>query len=59
VIREGKVLEANSDDDKVRGVQRFNEMLSKNSNVTATILSTVGVKEFDGMALAVVNRTTN
>jgi predicted O-methyltransferase YrrM len=56
VIRNGKVLEKNNTDEKVQGVQRLNEMLSRNKNVTATILQTVGVKEFDGMAIAVVNR---
>lgn len=55
VIREGKVLDANSDDDRVQGVRRFNQLLSENKNVTATILPTVGVKEFDGIAIAVVN----
>lgn len=56
VIREGKVLDNNSTDEKVQGVQRFNIMLSENKNVTATILHSVGVKEYDGMAIAVVNR---
>jgi predicted O-methyltransferase YrrM len=56
VIRDGKVLDKNSTDESVRGVQRLNEMLSKNKNVTATILQTVGVKDFDGMVIAVVNR---
>jgi predicted O-methyltransferase YrrM len=54
VIRNGKVLDADSTDEMVQGVQRFNKLLSKTSNVTATILHTVGVKEYDGMALAVV-----
>jgi predicted O-methyltransferase YrrM len=54
VIREGKVLDENSTDDRVIGVQRFNKMLASNKNVTATILQTVGVKEYDGMAIAVV-----
>lgn len=54
VIREGKVLDANSDDERVQGVRRFNQLLSETTNVTATILPTVGVKEFDGMAIAVV-----
>ncbi|MBK9542087.1 MAG: O-methyltransferase [Bacteroidetes bacterium] len=54
VIREGKVLDAKSDDDKVQGVQRFNQMLSKNTAVHATIIQTVGSKEHDGMAVAVV-----
>lgn len=56
VIRDGKVLDMNSTDEKVLGVQRLNEMLGQNKQVTATILQTVGVKEFDGMAIAVVNR---
>ena len=55
VIREGKVLDDNSSDEKVKGVQRLNKMLSENVKVTATILQTVGVKEYDGMAIAVVN----
>ena len=54
VIREGKVLDENSTDDRVKGVQRFNKMLASNKSVTATILQTVGAKEYDGMAIAVV-----
>ncbi|MDW9380415.1 O-methyltransferase [Chryseobacterium sp. JV558] len=57
VIREGKVLDDNSQDEKVQGVQRLNKLLSNNENITATILQTVGVKEHDGMAIAVVNQT--
>jgi len=56
VIREGKVLDDNSPDERVQGVQRLNEMLGSNKKVTATILQNVGVKEHDGMAIAVVNR---
>jgi predicted O-methyltransferase YrrM len=56
VIREGKVLDNKSTDEKVQGVQRLNQMLSESKKVTATILQTVGVKEYDGMAIAVVNR---
>jgi caffeoyl-CoA O-methyltransferase len=55
VIRDGKVLDPNCADPMVKGAQRFNEMLSTNTSVTATILQTVGTKEHDGMALAVVN----
>lgn len=55
VIRNGKVLDENSDDERVRGVQRLNRLLSGYSGITATILQTVGVKEYDGMAIAVVN----
>lgn len=56
VVREGKILDENSQDEKVRGVQRLNESLKENKNVTATIMQTVGSKEHDGMVIAVVNR---
>jgi predicted O-methyltransferase YrrM len=56
VIREGKVLDENSSDDRVAGVRRLNQMLSENTKVTATILQTVGAKEYDGMAIAFVNK---
>ncbi|MFP3834043.1 O-methyltransferase [Chryseobacterium sp. SIMBA_028] len=55
VIREGKVLDENTHDEKVKGVQRFNKMLANNPKVTATIMQTVGAKEYDGMAIAIVN----
>ncbi|HEY2582497.1 MAG TPA: O-methyltransferase [Mucilaginibacter sp.] len=55
VIREGKVLDKNTDDDKVQGVQKLNKILSENKQVTATIIQTVGTKEHDGMAIIVVN----
>ena len=55
VIREGKVLDDNSDDDKVRGVQKLNKILAESKKVTATIIQTVGTKEHDGMAIVIVN----
>lgn len=42
-------------DEKANGVRRFNEMLGKRTDVTATILQMVGAKEHDGMAIIVVN----
>lgn len=54
VIREGKVLDDNCDDERVSGVQRFNKALANNEQVTATIIQTVGTKEHDGMAIVVV-----
>jgi len=55
VIREGKVLDPTSPDEMVKGVQRFNDVLAKTKSVTATIIQTVGTKEHDGMAIAIVN----
>ncbi|MFN8165580.1 MAG: O-methyltransferase [Bacteroidia bacterium] len=54
VIRAGKVLDDNSNDEKVIGVKRLNESLKNDSRVTATIVQNVGSKEHDGMVIAVV-----
>jgi caffeoyl-CoA O-methyltransferase len=54
VIREGKVLNPSSDDPAVRGVRRLNQALAVEPRVRATILANIGIKKYDGMALAVV-----
>jgi caffeoyl-CoA O-methyltransferase len=54
VIREGKVLLMESPDEMVTGVKRFNEFISTCAEVSATIFQTVGAKEHDGMAIAIV-----
>jgi len=54
VIRDGKVLDPNHNDPMVQGAQRFNKALAANKQVTATILQNIGVKEYDGMAIAIV-----
>jgi predicted O-methyltransferase YrrM len=54
VVREGKVVDANLDDDAVRGMRRFMDALSRDSRVTATVIQTVGSKGYDGFALAFV-----
>jgi caffeoyl-CoA O-methyltransferase len=55
VIRDGKVLDQSHEDPMVKGVQRFNKALAANRKVSATILQTIGVKEYDGMAIAIVD----
>ena len=55
VIREGKVLDENTDDEKVAGVQRLNHLLATDTRTYATIITTIGTKYYDGMAIAVVN----
>jgi caffeoyl-CoA O-methyltransferase len=54
VIRDGKVLDPNSADAAVIGVQRLNKVLAADQRVTATIMTTVGLKDYDGMAIALV-----
>jgi predicted O-methyltransferase YrrM len=53
VVREGKVLDAATDDALVQGVRRFNEALKIDKRVDATTLQLVGVKGYDGMTIAV------
>ena len=55
VIREGQVLDDNCTDARVLGVKKFNKALAENKRVSATIFQTIGTKEHDGMAIAVVN----
>jgi len=54
VIREGEVLDPDSEDDRVQGARRFNEALARNAAVVSVIMQTVGQKKHDGLALAVV-----
>lgn len=55
VVREGAVIQADSDDVSVQGVRKLNDMLSGDASVEATVLQTVGVKGYDGLAIALVN----
>jgi predicted O-methyltransferase YrrM len=59
VVRDGEVIDADSDDPRVQGVRRFTDSLAQmvvESRLSATVLQTVGVKGYDGFALAVVLR---
>jgi len=54
VIREGKILDTNCEDERVIGVRNYLEMLSKNKNVISSVIQNVGNKGYDGMAISVV-----
>lgn len=54
VVRDGEVVDAGSDDPKVRGVRRFTELVAAEPTLTATALQTVGAKGYDGLLLALV-----
>ncbi|WP_282042696.1 O-methyltransferase [Winogradskyella flava] len=54
VIREGKVLDQNSTDEKVVGVRAYNQMLAKNNKVVSSVLQQVGIKDYDGIAISLV-----
>ncbi|MBX8944948.1 hypothetical protein HCH28_13425 [Lysinibacillus sp. K60] len=55
VVRNGEVTDENSEDERVRGVQEFMELIKANPRIEATAIQTVGVKGYDGFVLAVVN----
>jgi predicted O-methyltransferase YrrM len=54
VVRKGAVVEAASKDPDVQGVRRLNEMLARESRVTATTIQTVGSKGYDGITIVLV-----
>jgi predicted O-methyltransferase YrrM len=54
VIREGKVIDAASDDANVQGARRLFDMLAAEPRLEATALQTVGSKGYDGFAIAMV-----
>jgi predicted O-methyltransferase YrrM len=51
VVREGKILDAESDDPSVQGVRRFYELAAAESRVSATVIQTMDSKGHDGFAL--------
>jgi len=54
VVRKGAVADPDNRDELVLGIRRFNEAVSREPRVTATVLQTVGVKGYDGIVLALV-----
>ena len=54
VVRDGKVIDAASDDPDIQGIRRFNEMLAAEPDVCATAIQTVGAKGHDGFAIVLV-----
>jgi len=54
VVRKGGVIDASSDDPNVKGVRRFNDRLTSDTRVSATMVQTVSAKGYDGFAMALV-----
>ena len=54
VVRRGAVADPESDDERVRGVQRFFDAVAAEKRVSATAVQTVGSKGYDGFALILV-----
>jgi len=54
VVRDGKVADASSDDEDIRGIRRMTEWLETQKNISATAIQTVGGKSYDGFLMAIV-----
>jgi predicted O-methyltransferase YrrM len=54
VVRGGAVADPANRDDLVVAIRRFLERLATDPRVKATVIQTVGVKGYDGLAIAVV-----
>ncbi len=54
VVRNGKIIEQNSQDSSVLGIQRFNQELTNNPRLSASTLQTVGARSYDGFTFIVV-----
>jgi predicted O-methyltransferase YrrM len=54
VVRNGRLVDASGDED-AQGMRRFMAALAAEPRVSATVVQTVGVKGYDGFAIAVVD----
>jgi predicted O-methyltransferase YrrM len=54
VVRSGAVIDAASADPSVQGVRRFVELLGAETGASGTVLQTVGIKGYDGLAIVLV-----
>ena len=54
VVREGRVLDAQSEDAMIQGTRQLFDMLANEPRLDATAIQTVGLKNWDGFIIAVV-----
>lgn len=54
IVRNGDIVAENNEDEKVLGIRRFIEILSKDSRVESVGIQTVGLKGYDGFILSFV-----
>lgn len=54
VVRDGKILDAETNDPSIKGVRKFLSMLTNHPRLTSTGLQTVGSKGHDGFTIMLV-----
>lgn len=55
VIREGEITNHHSTDPRIQGVRQFYDILSNETQISATAIQTVGSKGYDGFVIGIVN----
>lgn len=55
VVREGGVLDADSDDERIQGTRALYDFVGAEARLNATVVQTVGAKKWDGFLIAVVD----
>ncbi|MGE6377916.1 O-methyltransferase [Peribacillus muralis] len=56
VIRDGKVLDPDSEDPNVKGIRTFVDQLSADPRIDSTVMQTVGMKGYDGFVIGRVKQ---
>jgi predicted O-methyltransferase YrrM len=56
VVRGGAIADANSDDPKIQGLRRFNELVAAEPQMSATAIQTVGSKGYDGFTILLIGK---
>jgi predicted O-methyltransferase YrrM len=59
VVRDGRVLNAHSEDESIQGIRRFMELLAAEPRIDTTAIQTVGSKGWDGFAIGLVVEATD
>ncbi len=54
VVRQGKLIDLKSDDPDSAGMRRLIEQMAADKRITPAVIQTVGVKDWDGYAFALV-----
>ena len=56
VVRNGQVVEEDSEDDGIIGIREFTDLLSSDNRIDSTVVQTVGSKGYDGFVLGIVQK---
>ncbi|MCC6981366.1 MAG: O-methyltransferase [Candidatus Melainabacteria bacterium] len=54
VVRDGEVINPTSEDERVQGIRKFNEVVTAEKRFCATAIQTVGAKGYDGFMIGMV-----